>query len=46
MSKHVTGKPLDAHEGMFYCLYKESLSVLYCIALVISQQKQDGLGGI
>lgn len=28
MSKHLTGKPLDPHEGMFCCLCQESLSFL------------------
>lgn len=46
VSKHLTGKPLDSHEGMFCCLYQESLSVLHCTAIVISQQKQYGFGGM
>lgn len=46
VSKHLTGKPLDPHEGIFCCLYQESLSVLHCTAIVISQQKQYGFGGM
>ncbi len=38
VSKHLTGKPLDPHEGVFCCLYQESLSGMHCTAIVISQQ--------